>query len=302
VSDPYYGWVWVPDTVWGPAWVGWREGGNYIGWAPLPPGCREFGPDGMLIIGANVIAPGWFVFVEHGHFCERIHRRDVIFNQTIINQTINITHIRRGDHNIINNGPDFDAVQRRIGHRLEPRQIDEIRRVETERGAERPSYGHARVKLPPPIASTTEEPNLGGRKPRETVVAQEYGKPKGNGPIERGAEKLTKSPREEIRVPNATRPTPGPADIIVPRSEQTQRLQESRQDRNAGREKLDRGLGNAPPVNYGNFPTGKAYGMPMSAPRSAPEIAQPRGGGGRTPVSDDPNGRNPDRSSGRGRD
>src|ERR1043166_2721499 len=36
-----YGWVWVPgrneDLEWGPAWVSWRTGGDYIGWAPLPP-------------------------------------------------------------------------------------------------------------------------------------------------------------------------------------------------------------------------------------------------------------------------
>lgn len=31
------GWAWVPGTQWGPAWVGWRRGEDYIGWAPLPP-------------------------------------------------------------------------------------------------------------------------------------------------------------------------------------------------------------------------------------------------------------------------
>ena len=32
-----YGWVWVPGYEWGPAWVSWRTGGDYVGWAPLPP-------------------------------------------------------------------------------------------------------------------------------------------------------------------------------------------------------------------------------------------------------------------------
>lgn len=31
------GWAWVPGTAWGPAWVTWRAGGGYVGWAPLPP-------------------------------------------------------------------------------------------------------------------------------------------------------------------------------------------------------------------------------------------------------------------------
>jgi hypothetical protein len=35
--DGGYGWVWVPGTVWAPAWVSWRYGGGYVGWAPLPP-------------------------------------------------------------------------------------------------------------------------------------------------------------------------------------------------------------------------------------------------------------------------
>lgn len=36
--DDYYGWIWVPDDEWGPAWVTWRSGGGYYGWAPLGPG------------------------------------------------------------------------------------------------------------------------------------------------------------------------------------------------------------------------------------------------------------------------
>jgi hypothetical protein len=30
-------WYWVPDTTWGPSWVDWRVGGDYIGWAPAVP-------------------------------------------------------------------------------------------------------------------------------------------------------------------------------------------------------------------------------------------------------------------------
>lgn len=35
--DSYYGWVWVPGDVWAPAWVAWRYGDGWVGWAPLPP-------------------------------------------------------------------------------------------------------------------------------------------------------------------------------------------------------------------------------------------------------------------------
>ncbi|MGI4878168.1 MAG: DUF6600 domain-containing protein [Janthinobacterium lividum] len=35
--DPAIGWVWTPDTVWGPGWVAWRDSDDVTGWAPLPP-------------------------------------------------------------------------------------------------------------------------------------------------------------------------------------------------------------------------------------------------------------------------
>ena len=39
VEHDDYGWVWLPGTVWAPAWVDWRYGGGYVGWVPLgPPG------------------------------------------------------------------------------------------------------------------------------------------------------------------------------------------------------------------------------------------------------------------------
>jgi hypothetical protein len=36
--DEADGWYWLPGRRWGPAWVAWRYGDEYAGWAPLPPG------------------------------------------------------------------------------------------------------------------------------------------------------------------------------------------------------------------------------------------------------------------------
>jgi hypothetical protein len=36
--DDFYGWEWIPGYEWAPAWVSWRHGGGYYGWAPLTPG------------------------------------------------------------------------------------------------------------------------------------------------------------------------------------------------------------------------------------------------------------------------
>ena len=45
LNDPHAGWVWVPGTVWGPAWVAWRWSDDWVGWAALSPG-PEWSPWG----------------------------------------------------------------------------------------------------------------------------------------------------------------------------------------------------------------------------------------------------------------
>ena len=50
--DNQYGWAWVPGNDWGPAWVSWRSGGGYYGWAPLGPGFD-------INVNINIPAPYW---------------------------------------------------------------------------------------------------------------------------------------------------------------------------------------------------------------------------------------------------
>jgi len=33
--SPLYGWYWIPGSVWGPGWVSWYWGPDYIGWSPM---------------------------------------------------------------------------------------------------------------------------------------------------------------------------------------------------------------------------------------------------------------------------
>ena len=68
------GWVWVPDAVWGPAWVSWRVASSYSGWAPLPPGVglAQGLPIGNQRAAANsIFPPGWFTFVSEGNLLQR---------------------------------------------------------------------------------------------------------------------------------------------------------------------------------------------------------------------------------------
>jgi len=61
--NDYYGWAWVPDYEWGPAWVNWRTGGGYYGWAPLGPGLQ-------VSVGFNIPSNYW-VFIPQRRFRSR---------------------------------------------------------------------------------------------------------------------------------------------------------------------------------------------------------------------------------------
>lgn len=134
--DSYYGWIWVPDTQWAPAWVAWREGGGYSGWAPLPPQCG-YDSHGYIAVDTVVFAPHWFVFVETRHFCERI-RPAIIINQTvvhqtIINKTVNITKVHKSDNFVINNGPNVQVIQNTAQREVPQSTIRKLRRGKPEK-------------------------------------------------------------------------------------------------------------------------------------------------------------------------
>src|SRR6185503_775591 len=66
LADARYGWVWVPGDEWAPAWVSWRHGDGYVGWAPLPPRARWVSGVGLDLGGLNLdvmIAPTAYTFV-----------------------------------------------------------------------------------------------------------------------------------------------------------------------------------------------------------------------------------------------
>src|SRR5688572_2654536 len=96
--DDFYGWMWVPDSAWGPAWVVWRSGGGYYGWAPLMPG---FGYS-VSYNYYNRIPHHYWSFVPYRYITYRsVYRHCVprphvvrIYNQTTI-VTNNYTDNRR---------------------------------------------------------------------------------------------------------------------------------------------------------------------------------------------------------------
>ncbi len=128
--DRYLGWFWVPDTVWGPAWVSWRRGDLYIGWAPLPPEAR-------FIIGVGIsslpytLSNSYWVFVEYPYFLDaRLHRYVLPMerNITIINYTVIQTNIVVRNNRIINRGIDIEYIGRAAKQRVTKYELSQLSR------------------------------------------------------------------------------------------------------------------------------------------------------------------------------
>ena len=123
--DDFYGWVWVPDTEWAPAWVAWRSGGGYYGWAPLMPG---MGIHSSFYFYNNFPAHYWS-FVPYRYVTYRqVHNHCVPRPQVvkIINHTTIITH-NHTDHrrHTYFTGPTRDEIERRGGGRVTVHKVSE---------------------------------------------------------------------------------------------------------------------------------------------------------------------------------
>jgi hypothetical protein len=128
--DVSLGWAWVPGTVWGPNWVVWRNGGGFVGWAPLPPRV-EFGfvcshPEWVDVH----VGPTTWVFVEQSHLCEPALRGHVVVatrNATLVRSTRNVT-----DVTVVHGRPFDRSIDVRAADRFGARPIPRAQ-IATER-------------------------------------------------------------------------------------------------------------------------------------------------------------------------
>jgi hypothetical protein len=129
VQDSKYGWVWVPNTDWAPAWVSWRAGPDFIGWAPL-------GPPGFF--GMRAPKGELFVFVGLARFTEPVKPALlVVHNHTVFSVTSAVGGVKRQTLAIggagaqpvmVNQGPRPEAIQKASGKTLKAISIAEALR------------------------------------------------------------------------------------------------------------------------------------------------------------------------------
>src|SRR5262252_2298223 len=212
VYDPVNFWVWVPGVEWAPAWVTWRVGGGYIGWAPLPP----------HRVSVAVSAPS-FVFVESARFHQPVRPNAVVVNNTtVINRTAVINNITRETRAVgrgapqkvvINNGPGVEMVQKATGRQFKPVPIQEAARqtaapasISREprefKNPERPS------RAPEPSRPSPEPKLNPAPAPDQKVSPPEKERPLPPAPPETGEHKQPDlAPAPERRTNNPAGPT-----------------------------------------------------------------------------------------------
>jgi len=106
--NPYYGWVWLPGHEWAPAWVSWRSGGGYYGWAPMGPGAMPGGayeyPDNYWVfVGPEYLyRPNVYTYYEPRY--ERRYMRQTTY--------INETYVDNGYHTTYYYGPRREVIER----------------------------------------------------------------------------------------------------------------------------------------------------------------------------------------------
>jgi len=112
------GWFWVPGREWGPAWVSWRTGGDYVGWAPLPPRgggelVYESGPVNARVDIDFDIGPSYYNFVDVRYIGEPLLRERLYApdqNVLYVSKTVNVTNITYSNSTYSNYGPDYDTL------------------------------------------------------------------------------------------------------------------------------------------------------------------------------------------------
>lgn len=124
--DDYYGWIWIPDYEWGPAWVEWRYNDDFIGWAPLPPYASFHISFGIRFSIGWSASYHWWNFVPYRRFCDNRLDYYIVDNRRVV-KIFGKTKYRNNYYfdrdRIINGGIDKDFIERRAGYRIAEREI-----------------------------------------------------------------------------------------------------------------------------------------------------------------------------------
>ena len=115
--DDYYGWAWIPGYEWAPAWVSWRSGGGYYGWAPM-------GPRVNINIHVNVPSIFWTFLPNRYMYHRNMHRYYNRYSPHIYNRTTIINNTYVYNDSRYYSGPSASDYQRETGRKATVRRLE----------------------------------------------------------------------------------------------------------------------------------------------------------------------------------
>ncbi len=154
-DDPYNGWCWVPGGEWSPAWVAWREGGGWVGWAPLPPELTWHAEIGLSWNNWDRM-PGveqywWSFCLERDLPGPQVYQRLAPRHRgvVLITETRNITNYIYIDSHVANRSLDVEPIRRAYGKNIAARRVDDLSAPPADNGRQlaRDSYRAYRPQL-----------------------------------------------------------------------------------------------------------------------------------------------------------
>lgn len=159
------GWIWVPGDEWAPAWVSWRKGGEFVGWAPLPPEARFDRRRGIQNWSDSYydVGPDQYVFVPTQQFGDQRIERAILPEQrslTIVNQTTNVTNITYNNATIVNQGPSYDEVRSQTREPISQLRLDRQLTMQTDNPRSVVRGGAVEIPAPVIAARASERPRI----------------------------------------------------------------------------------------------------------------------------------------------
>ena len=186
--DDYYGWIWIPDEVWGPAWVEWRYDDDYVGWAPLSPYATFSFSVGITFTNTWVSPIHYWSFVPCRNFTTaRVvdYVQPVERSRRIFGNTRGTVNIRAEGERIVNTGVDVNVIERRTNSRINRVEITHNERT----GGERIVREATRERI------EVYRPRLDGQTREEGTRPQQFRR--GEQPIHIGNEKSNRGAWED---------------------------------------------------------------------------------------------------------
>jgi hypothetical protein len=165
--DDYYGWVWVPGYEWAPAWVEWRYGDNYVGWAPLSPYAVFSASWGVHYRRYWATPYYYWSFVDcrymgYHDLHRYVYRTDE--NTRFIGRTRTAGSVRYDNGRIVTRGPERGFVEQHGNIRIPRTELVDVR--DRSRAGSVRSGGSERIEVYRPRIDATSRVMTGTRPDR----------------------------------------------------------------------------------------------------------------------------------------